>query len=223
MVASRSRTSRSCPARRKETRRRQLLSRCPRRPTWRSWIASLPERSEKKAATGFFTVIRRGVESQMSVQPYSVEYQDELVRAAALLREAAALADGANAEGIPVEARRRVSLERLLRQRHRLDGAEGRDRADDRALRSVRRRVLQLQSRVRGLHHHSRRRGEREAAEIRRRAAGHREPPADRSEIPQSEDRCARSDRRGERGVHARATRTVACRRRRTTCRTTTR
>jgi hypothetical protein len=54
------------------------------------WIASLPE-AEKSRATGFFTVIRRSG-SSFTLVPYSVEYQPELTRAAALLREAAQLA-----------------------------------------------------------------------------------------------------------------------------------
>ena len=45
------------------------------------------------------------------------------------------------------EARRRVSVERLLRQRRRVDGAEGRDRADHRPVRGLRGRVVQLQGR----------------------------------------------------------------------------
>ena len=55
------------------------------------WIDSLG--GEAKAhATGFFTTIRRGSGSQPFVAvPYSVEYQGELARAAALLREAAQL------------------------------------------------------------------------------------------------------------------------------------
>jgi len=41
-------------------------------------------------ATGFFTTIRRGVDGQFMIVPYSVEYQGELARAAALLQQAAA-------------------------------------------------------------------------------------------------------------------------------------
>ena len=52
------------------------------------WIQSLPE-SERSRATGFFTVVRRAG-SSFSLVPYNVEYQGELARAAALLREAAA-------------------------------------------------------------------------------------------------------------------------------------
>jgi hypothetical protein len=55
------------------------------------WIASLPE-AERARATGFFTVIRRGADGGLTAVPYSVEYQNALVRTADLLREAAALA-----------------------------------------------------------------------------------------------------------------------------------
>jgi hypothetical protein len=54
------------------------------------WMQSLPE-ADRARATGFFTTIRRSG-GGLSVVPYNVEYQAELVRAAALLREAAALA-----------------------------------------------------------------------------------------------------------------------------------
>src|SRR5262245_5210963 len=54
------------------------------------WIQSLPE-AERARATGFFSVIRRSGNS-FSLVPYNVEYQPELARAAALLREAAAIA-----------------------------------------------------------------------------------------------------------------------------------
>ncbi len=55
------------------------------------WIQSLPE-AERVRATGFFTLVRRGANGTFTLVPYSVEYQAELARAAALLREAAALA-----------------------------------------------------------------------------------------------------------------------------------
>jgi hypothetical protein len=54
------------------------------------WIRSLPE-AERARATGFFTVIRRGANGQFTAVPYNVEYQNELVQAAGLLREAADL------------------------------------------------------------------------------------------------------------------------------------
>lgn len=56
------------------------------------WIQSLPE-GERATATGFFSAIRRQQSGGFAAIPYSVEYQNELSRAAALLREAAALSN----------------------------------------------------------------------------------------------------------------------------------
>ena len=97
--------------------------------------------------------------------------------------------DRADAEGLPDEACGRVPVQRLLRQRRGVDGAEGHDRADDRSVRGVRGRVLQLQGGVRVVHHAAGRSREREDPEVQRRAAGHREPPADRPGATQSEAR----------------------------------
>jgi hypothetical protein len=54
------------------------------------WLDSLTG-DAREQATGFFTTIRRGRDRRLMAVPYSVEYQGELGRAAALLREAAAL------------------------------------------------------------------------------------------------------------------------------------
>ena len=54
------------------------------------WLKSLPD-DAKKAASGFFTTIRRGPDGRFMAVPYSVEYQGELALAASLLREAAGL------------------------------------------------------------------------------------------------------------------------------------
>jgi hypothetical protein len=57
------------------------------------WMASLGER-EQQQARGFFTTIRRapaGSPSPFLAVPYSLEYQGDLLQAAALLRKAAAL------------------------------------------------------------------------------------------------------------------------------------
>ena len=64
-----------------------------------SWLQSLSE-ADRAQATGFFTVVRRANNqaaaprgrNAFSLVPYSVEYQPELARASALLREAADLA-----------------------------------------------------------------------------------------------------------------------------------
>ena len=55
-----------------------------------AWMAALPP-TERAAAAGFFTVVRRGPEGRLAAIPYSVEYQGELALAAALLDEAARL------------------------------------------------------------------------------------------------------------------------------------
>ena len=55
-----------------------------------AWMNGLPA-AEKAGAQGFFTTIRRGPDGAFRAVPYSSEYQDELARAARLLREAAAL------------------------------------------------------------------------------------------------------------------------------------
>ncbi len=53
-----------------------------------AWLNSLSG-DERTAATGFFTVIRRTPDRRLTAIPYSLEYQNELVHAARLLREAA--------------------------------------------------------------------------------------------------------------------------------------
>ena len=55
-----------------------------------SWLKTLPD-AERARATGFFTTIRRGEANRFVVVPYSLEYQDSLAVAAALLNEAAGL------------------------------------------------------------------------------------------------------------------------------------
>jgi len=55
-----------------------------------AWLKGLPP-AEAERARGFFTTIRRGPGGELVAVPYSLEYQGELARAAALLREAAAL------------------------------------------------------------------------------------------------------------------------------------
>jgi hypothetical protein len=55
-----------------------------------AWINTLPP-ADKARATGFFTTIRRDAGGGFVAVPYSTEYQNEVARVAALLREAAAL------------------------------------------------------------------------------------------------------------------------------------
>jgi hypothetical protein len=54
------------------------------------WIASLKGDANAQA-TGFFSVIRRGADGKLMAVPYNVAYQNQLVEAAAHLREAANL------------------------------------------------------------------------------------------------------------------------------------
>jgi hypothetical protein len=58
------------------------------------WVAAHPD--QKEAFTGYFTVIRRSADSTLQAVPYSTAYADPLNRAAALLREAADLAQNAS-------------------------------------------------------------------------------------------------------------------------------
>jgi len=59
-----------------------------------AWAKTLYPES-KQAAEGFFTVIRRDANRKLKTVPYSEEYKSDLNKAAALLREAAALTDNA--------------------------------------------------------------------------------------------------------------------------------
>ncbi|MGI9088640.1 MAG: dipeptidyl-peptidase 3 family protein [Chthoniobacterales bacterium] len=59
------------------------------KPEVEQWIGSLPE-EEGKLARGFFSVIRHDADGRgFRIVPYNMEYQSDLLHAAALLREAA--------------------------------------------------------------------------------------------------------------------------------------
>jgi hypothetical protein len=60
-----------------------------------AWAKTLYPES-KEAAEGFFTVIRRGTNKKLMMVPYSEEYKADLAKAAALLKQAAALTDNAS-------------------------------------------------------------------------------------------------------------------------------
>src|SRR5262245_47664007 len=55
-----------------------------------AWLKTLSA-AEHTKAVGFFTTIRRGADGKFIAVPYSVEYKNDLAKAAGLLREAAAL------------------------------------------------------------------------------------------------------------------------------------
>ena len=124
---------------------REFLSgRAPRRPSSNAGLPVVAERRARARATGFFTVDpschRRDVQRralQRGVPERAGPGGDAPARGCRDRHRA-------DAQGVSDQARRRVSLERLLRQRRRVDGTEGRDRADDRSVRGVRGRVVQL-------------------------------------------------------------------------------
>ena len=74
-----------------------------------TWIGTLsPE--QQTAARGFFSVIRQDPSGKgFMIVPYNLEYQPELLRAAALLRRSRSHGDRANAEAFPYQARAGVS------------------------------------------------------------------------------------------------------------------
>ena len=93
------------------------------------------------------------------------------------------------AEKVPDAARRRLSVQRLLCKRRRLDGSRCAARYHDRAVRDLQRRAVRVQGRLRGLHHDPRRQGDRSPEELRLAPAGDREQSADRSAVPESQAR----------------------------------
>ena len=65
------------------------------REEFEAWVKALPA-PEREQALGFFTVVRRDANKQLSLVPYNKEYAADLGKAAGLLREAAALTDNAS-------------------------------------------------------------------------------------------------------------------------------
>ena len=133
-----------------------------------AWIEGAVRRRERARATGFFTTIRRGAGRQV----HRGAVHARIPGRARARRGAAARSGGAHhaadAEELSREARRGAAEQRLLRQRRRLDGARRQHRADDRPVRDLRGRVVQLQGGVRGVHHAARRRRDAEAGAVRR-------------------------------------------------------
>jgi hypothetical protein len=64
------------------------------RAEFEAWVKTL-SKSDREQAEGFFTVIRRDAKRGLRSVPYSQEYRADLERAAALMRQAAALTDNA--------------------------------------------------------------------------------------------------------------------------------
>ena len=164
-----------------------------------AWVAKLPNDQPSKRGILYRDPARARTRSLRSV-PYSIAYKSDLKRAAKLLEEAAALTPNKSLQGFPAAPGESVPKRRLLRQRRRLDGARRAHRHHHRAVRDLHGRDLRVQGGVRSLRHAARRRRNRQAQDVRRSSAGDREQSADGSEVPQSEDRRAGADSRGESG-----------------------
>ncbi len=175
------------------------------REEFEAWVKTLAK-PEREQAEGFFTVIHRDANRKLHAVPYSQEYRADLEKSAKLLEQAAGLTDNATLKKVLDRSRGRVPLQRLLRERHRMDGSRRPDRHHDWALRNLQRRYLRLQGGVRSLCQFARRRRDSQAEVLRRSYAGSGEQPADRSEVSQSEARRELAHSRGERSL---------CRRRR--------
>jgi hypothetical protein len=64
------------------------------REEFEKWVKTL-SKEDRERATGFFTVIRRDAKRNLTIVPYSVEYRDDLERAARALEAAASMTDNA--------------------------------------------------------------------------------------------------------------------------------
>jgi hypothetical protein len=65
------------------------------REEFETWVKALPPPARQQAE-GFFTLVRRNAQKQLSLVPYNKAYAADLEKAAGLLREAAALTDNAS-------------------------------------------------------------------------------------------------------------------------------
>ncbi len=100
------------------------------REEFEAWVKTL-SKPEREQAEGFFTVIHRDANRKLHAVPYSQEYRADLEKSAQVAG-AGSRADGQrDAQEIPDHARGRVSLQRLLRERHRMDGSGCSDRHHD--------------------------------------------------------------------------------------------
>ena len=164
------------------------------------WMQSLPT-DERTRATGFFTLIRRlgGASSTFTLVPYNLEYQHELTRAAALLREAAAITKEPTLKAF-LTKRADAFLSNdyyesdvaWMELKGAIEPTIGPYEVYEDELfnyKAAFESFITVQDEAES----------REASEVRRPAAGHRGPPADRSEAPQPEARRTRADRRRQR------------------------
>lgn len=65
------------------------------REEFETWVKALPPPARQQAE-GFFTLVRRNAQKQLSLVPYNQAYAADLEKAAGLLREAAALTENAS-------------------------------------------------------------------------------------------------------------------------------
>jgi hypothetical protein len=65
------------------------------RQEFETWVKALPPPARQQAE-GFFTLVRRNAQKQLSLVPYSQAYAVDLAKAAGLLRQAAALTENAS-------------------------------------------------------------------------------------------------------------------------------
>src|ERR1035441_7307849 len=65
------------------------------REEFEAWVKTLPAPAREQAI-GFFTVVRRNADKQLTLVPYNKAYAVDLGKASGLLREAAALTDNAS-------------------------------------------------------------------------------------------------------------------------------
>ncbi len=154
------RSEQAVPARRPrgEARRGQLLSRRRHEGRGRALDCRPAGRRAREGHRLLHDDSPRGAGLGAAVRPRAV--QPRISGRARPGRRAVARSrgahDAADAQGLPDREGGRLPDERLLRERRRVDGARRVHRADDRPVRGLRGRVVQLQGRVRVVHHRAR-------------------------------------------------------------------
>ena len=135
------------------------------REEFEAWVKTLSPRRPRAGRRLLHRDPPRARSKHLTIVPYSKAYAADLAKAAGLLREAAALTDNASLKNFLTSARRCVPLQRLLRQRRRLDGSGRAARHHHRAVRNLQRRTVRLQGRLRSVRQHPRRRKETDQLE----------------------------------------------------------
>ena len=195
-------TSRSCPGVAGEAGAAPTSIRRarPRRRSRRGCSRCRPTSARRRPASS--PTIRRDARpaQPFALVPYSLEYQGELARAAALLREAAALTHAADAEARSSRrARPRSSPTTTTTATSPGWSSTRRSSRPSAPTRSTRTSGSTTRRRSRRSSPCATTPRRDKLAALRRRAAGHREPPADRPALRNPEARRAGADPRGER------------------------